>query len=67
MLAGLLLHHPLDALPVLELRRLDGIEQGDLAASVQGAPAGEAQRRLHLLGLVDHDQEDALARFFSGR
>ena len=33
-----------DAVPVLELRRLDGVEQGNPAAGVQCAPASEAER-----------------------
>ena len=49
----------LDRQPLLDVGRLDHIEQRDPAAGVARAQRGEAQRDAHLLGLVDDDKEDA--------
>ena len=57
--AGIALQDPTDAEPVLELDRLDHLQQGHVPAGVLRAPAGVAQRVAHLLGLVDDDQEHA--------
>jgi hypothetical protein len=63
----LLLHHPADPDPVLELDRLHHVEQRHPAPGVLGAPAGETECVVHLLALVDDDEEHPLRHRRAGR
>ena len=59
--ARFLAHQIADRLPMLEIGRLDHIEQRDPAAGVAGPAAGESQGHAHFFGLIDHDKENAVA------